>query len=165
VTGQVKNPIELSLRDLKERFKVVTLPVTLVCAGSEFLCRLESSRLGLFRLRRFRIGPALILVEFDVRRTDRRKEQNVVRKGLGFNWGAAGVSTALFTGVYLADILDLVKPIPHPETGARAAHVVFEGADDLPQGRYGTSQLLSWARNRERGMLIAWAMNGEPLSP
>ncbi|KAG7529194.1 hypothetical protein FFLO_05748 [Filobasidium floriforme] len=129
VTGQVKNPIELSLRDLKERFKVVTLPVTLVCAGN------------------------------------RRKEQNVVRKGLGFNWGAAGVSTALFTGVYLADILDLVKPIPHPETGARAAHVVFEGADDLPQGRYGTSQLLSWARNRERGMLIAWAMNGEPLSP
>jgi nitrate reductase (NAD(P)H) len=97
--------------------------------------------------------------------TDRRKEQNVVRKGLGFNWGAAGVSTALFTGVYLADILDLVKPIPHPETGARAAHVVFEGADDLPQGRYGTSQLLSWARNRERGMLIAWAMNREPLSP
>jgi nitrate reductase (NAD(P)H) len=108
---------------------------------------------------------ALILVKCDWRCTDRRKEQNVVRKGLGFNWGAAGVSTALFTGVYLADILDLVKPIPHPETGARAAHVVFEGADDLPQGRYGTSQLLSWARNRERGMLIAWAMNGEPLSP
>lgn len=36
MTGQVKNPIELSLKDLKERFKVVTLPVTLVCAGSEF---------------------------------------------------------------------------------------------------------------------------------
>ena len=45
MTGQVKNPIELSLRDLKERFKVVTLPVTLVCAGSEFLCRLVSSGL------------------------------------------------------------------------------------------------------------------------
>lgn len=153
VTGQVKNPIELSLRDLKERFKVVTLPVTLVCAGSESLCRLASSYLE------------FVLILVDSRCTDRRKEQNVVRKGLGFNWGAAGVSTALFTGVYLADILDLVKPIPHPETGARAAHVVFEGADDLPQGRYGTSQLLSWARHRERGMLIAWAMNGEPLSP
>jgi hypothetical protein len=29
---------------------------------------------------------------------DRRREQNVVRKSLGFNWGAAGLSTALFTG-------------------------------------------------------------------
>ncbi|THH09687.1 hypothetical protein EW146_g8611 [Bondarzewia mesenterica] len=39
---------------------------------------------------------------------NRRREQNVVRKSLGFNWGAAGLSTALFTGVYLADLLDYV---------------------------------------------------------
>jgi nitrate reductase (NAD(P)H) len=48
-------------------------------------------------------------------------------------WGAAGVSTALFTGVYLADLLALVKP----KKGAR--HVIFEGADKLPNGCYGTS--------------------------
>jgi nitrate reductase (NAD(P)H) len=94
---------------------------------------------------------------------DRRKEQNVVRKGLGFNWGAAGVSTALFTGVYLADILEAAKPIF--VDGKRPAHVVFEGADQLPNGPYGTSHLLSWARNKTRGMLIAWAMNGQPLTP
>ncbi len=41
---------------------------------------------------------------------NRRKEQNMVAKGLGFNWGAAGVSTGLFTGVYLADILEYCKP-------------------------------------------------------
>jgi nitrate reductase (NAD(P)H) len=94
--------------------------------------------------------------------SDRRKEQNVVRKGLGFNWGAAGVSTALFTGVYLADILEAAKPIF--VDGKRPAHVVFEGADQLPNGPYGTSHLLSWAKNKTRGMMIAWAMNGQPLT-
>ncbi|KAJ9115229.1 hypothetical protein QFC20_001096 [Naganishia adeliensis] len=127
IEGQVANPLQLSIQDLKDRFQVVTLPVTLVCAGN------------------------------------RRKEQNVVRKGLGFNWGAAGVSTALFTGVYLADILEAAKPIF--VDGKRPAHVIFEGADQLPNGPYGTSHLLSWARNKTRGMLIAWAMNGQPLTP
>jgi nitrate reductase (NAD(P)H) len=77
-------------------FDVVTVPVTLVCAGN------------------------------------RRKEQNVVQKSLGFSWGAAGLSTALFTGVYLADVLDHVRP------SRRAKHVVFEGCDELPNGPYGT---------------------------
>ncbi|KAK7682149.1 hypothetical protein QCA50_014736 [Cerrena zonata] len=91
---------------------------------------------------------------------NRRKEQNVVRKSLGFSWGAAGVSTALWTGVYLADVLKYVQPIrPH------ARHVIFEGTDDLPNGRYGTSQKLSQAMNRDKCMLIAWAMNGLPLEP
>lgn len=90
---------------------------------------------------------------------NRRKEQNVVRKSLGFNWGAAGVSTALFTGVYLSDLLDLVRP------QKAAKHVVFEGADALPNGPYGTSQPIKWARSRDKGMLVSWAMNGLPLSP
>lgn len=147
------NPVQFSIQDLKDKFETVTLPVTLVCAGSTSIatCCCGSIR-------------DLLLI-FSHLWSDRRKEQNVVRKGLGFNWGAAGVSTALFTGVYLADILDYVKPVRHTETGARAAHVVFEGADQLPQGPYGTSQLLSWARSKDRGMLIAWAMNGQPLTP
>ncbi|THH12596.1 hypothetical protein EUX98_g9797, partial [Antrodiella citrinella] len=91
---------------------------------------------------------------------NRRREQNIFRKTLGFSWGSAGVSTALWTGVYLSDILDYVKP--HRCT---AKHVVFEGADDLPQGPYGTSQLLSKARSKDNRMLIAWAMNGLPLEP
>ncbi|KAI0086010.1 hypothetical protein BDY19DRAFT_895569 [Irpex rosettiformis] len=92
---------------------------------------------------------------------NRRKEQNVVRKSLGFDWGSAGVSTSLWTGVYLADILDYVGVDKR-----RAKHVIFEGADtNLPKGPYGTSQRLTWAMNREKGMLIAWAMNGLPLEP
>lgn len=70
------------------------------------------------------------------------------------------VSTALFTGVYLADVLARVQPIR-----PAAQHVIFEGADALPNGPYGTSQRLSWASNKEKGMLLAWAMNGLPLAP
>lgn len=95
---------------------------------------------------------------------DRRREQNVVTKGLGFNWGAAGLSTALFTGVYLSDILDYVKPIPAPD-GRKPRHVIFEGIDKLPRGPYGTSQKLSLAKDKSKGMLICWAMNGLPLTP
>ncbi|EIN13058.1 nitrate reductase [Punctularia strigosozonata HHB-11173 SS5] len=124
IGGLVKNPLTITLQELKERFPVVTIPVTLVCAGN------------------------------------RRKEQNVIRQSLGFSWGAAGVSTALWTGVYLADVLAHVQPVR-----PKARHVVFEGADNLPQGPYGTSQLLSWATSKERGMLIAWGMNGQPLEP
>ncbi|KDQ57289.1 hypothetical protein JAAARDRAFT_70219 [Jaapia argillacea MUCL 33604] len=124
VHGLVNQEFAFSLKDLQSMFPVVTLPVTLVCAGN------------------------------------RRKEQNVVRKTLGFNWGVAGASTALWTGVFLADILEYVKPL-RPQ----AKYVVFEGGDSLPQGPYGTSQRLSWAISRERGMLIAWRMNGTPLEP
>ncbi|EMD41310.1 hypothetical protein CERSUDRAFT_89880 [Gelatoporia subvermispora B] len=124
IQGLVERECEFSLRDLRDYFEVVTLPVTLVCAGN------------------------------------RRKEQNIVRKSLGFNWGAAGVSTALWTGVYLADLLKHVRPIR-----GKAKHVIFEGCDDLPKGPYGTSQRLSWAASKDKGMLIAWAMNGQPLEP
>ncbi|KAF8601756.1 nitrate reductase [Ceratobasidium sp. AG-I] len=124
IHGLVKNECQFTLQELKSYFPVVTLPITLVCAGN------------------------------------RRKEQNAVLKGLGFNWGAAGVSTALFTGVYLADVLAHVQPIR-----PAAQHVIFEGADALPNGPYGTSQRLSWASNKEKGMLLAWSMNGLPLAP
>lgn len=93
---------------------------------------------------------------------NRRREQNVVKKGLGFNWGAAAVSTGLFTGVYLADILAAAKPKVNPRIG----HAIFEGYDfDLPQGPYGTSQQLNHATDRRYGIIIAWALNGLPLEP
>ena len=56
---------------------------------------------------------------------NRRKEQNVVRKTKGFSWGAAGVSTALWTGVAMADLLKKARPT----RGAR--YVCMEGADKL----------------------------------
>ncbi|KAF2762165.1 hypothetical protein EJ05DRAFT_199535 [Pseudovirgaria hyperparasitica] len=90
---------------------------------------------------------------------NRRKEQNVVRKTKGFSWGAAGVSTALWTGVVLGDVLRKACP-------RRAAkYVCMEGADKLPNGYYGTSVKLNWAMDPNRGMMLAHKMNGEMLRP
>lgn len=75
------------------------------------------------------------------------------------------MSTALFTGVYLADVLEMVgtrcEGVRGEEGFRKPEHVVFEGAEDLPDGKYGTSQRLRRARMREQGIMLAWAMNGE----
>ncbi|GAP86138.1 putative nitrate reductase [Rosellinia necatrix] len=90
---------------------------------------------------------------------NRRKEQNMVRKTKGFSWGAAGLSTALWTGVVIGDLIRAAVP----RRGAR--YVCFEGADKLPNGYYGTSIKLSWALDAERGVMLAHKMNGETLPP
>ena len=90
---------------------------------------------------------------------NRRKEQNQVRKGSGFNWGAGGLSTALFTGPLLRHILALAKPT------ARARYVLMEGADALPQGPYGTSLRLRHVMDSEKGIMLAYKMNGVLLHP
>jgi nitrate reductase (NAD(P)H) len=56
---------------------------------------------------------------------NRRKEQNTVRKSKGFSWGPAGLSTALFTGPMMADLIRSAKPL----RGAK--YVCMEGADKL----------------------------------
>ncbi|KAI8635251.1 nitrate reductase [Xylariaceae sp. FL1651] len=90
---------------------------------------------------------------------NRRKEQNIVRKTKGFSWGAAGLSTALWTGVSIGDLIGAAKP----RRGAK--YVCFEGADKLPNGHYGTSIKLNWAMDAERGVMLAHKMNGEMLAP
>ncbi|KAK9418452.1 putative Nitrate reductase [Seiridium unicorne] len=90
---------------------------------------------------------------------NRRKEQNVVRKTKGFSWGAAGLSTALWTGVVIGDVLRKARP----KRGAR--YVCFEGADKLPNGYYGTSVKMNWCLDPNRGIMLAHRMNGETLHP
>lgn len=90
---------------------------------------------------------------------NRRKEQNMVRKTKGFSWGAAGLSTALWTGVPIGDLLSRAKPL----RGAR--YVCFEGADKLPNGYYGTSIKLNWCLDPNRGVMVAHKMNGDILHP
>lgn len=76
-------------------------------------------------------------------------------------WGPGATGTARWTGVALADVLSLAGPL------AEAQHVGFAGADDsaevTPVQRFGGSIPLDKARRRE--VLLAWAMNGEPLPP
>ncbi|KAL3418267.1 hypothetical protein PVAG01_09983 [Phlyctema vagabunda] len=90
---------------------------------------------------------------------NRRKEQNQVRKSKGFSWGAAGVSTALWTGVPLSELIQAARPM----RGAR--YVCLEGADKLPNGYYGTSVKLNWVMDPNRGIMLAHKMNGEMLRP
>ena len=90
---------------------------------------------------------------------NRRKEQNQVRKSQGFSWGAAGVSTSLFTGPLLASVIATARPQKN------ARYLCMEGADELPNGNYGTSVRLSQIYDQNRGIMLAHKMNGEELRP
>jgi sulfite oxidase len=76
-------------------------------------------------------------------------------------WGPGATGTATWTGVALADVLGLAGPV------ADASDVGFEGADQCPEAKpaqpFGGSIPLDKARRAE--VLLAWAMNGEPLAP
>ncbi|KAM3076831.1 hypothetical protein ACMFMF_004749 [Clarireedia jacksonii] len=83
----------------------------------------------------------------------------LVRKSKGFSWGAAGVSTALWTGVPMSELIRSAVPL----RGAK--YVCMEGADKLPNGYYGTSLKLNWVMDPNRGIMVAHKMNGEMLRP
>jgi sulfite oxidase len=74
-------------------------------------------------------------------------------------WGPGATGTAIWTGIALADVLALAVPLD------AASDVGFEGADPSsetePVQRFGGSIPLDKASRAE--VLLAWAMNGEPL--
>jgi sulfite oxidase len=76
-------------------------------------------------------------------------------------WGPGATGTATWTGIALADVLALARP------AAEAAHAGFEAADESPEATpaqtFGGSIPLDKATRPE--VLLAWAMNGEPLPP
>ena len=76
-------------------------------------------------------------------------------------WGPGATGTATWTGVALSDVIALAGPRPD------ATHVGFDGADWCPEAsppqRFGGSIPLAKACRPE--VLLAWAMNGEPLAP
>ena len=76
-------------------------------------------------------------------------------------WGPGATGTATWTGVAFGDVLELAAPLDD------ATDVGFEGADQCPEAKptqlFGGSIPLDKARRSE--VLLAWAMNGEPLEP
>ena len=76
-------------------------------------------------------------------------------------WHGGATSTATWTGVRLADVLTLAGPLP------TARHVCFDAPDVSPSAHppqaYSASVPLAKATAPE--VLLAWAMNGEPLTP
>ncbi|CAO2834706.1 unnamed protein product [Amaranthus hypochondriacus] len=96
---------------------------------------------------------------------NRRKEQNMVKQSIGFNWGAAAISTSVWRGVLLRDVL---KRCGIMTANKGALNVCFEGAEDLPGGggsKYGTSIKREFAMDPARDIILAYMQNGEKLSP
>ena len=65
IHGLIEEEVSFTIRQLKEKFRVVTLPVTFGCAGN------------------------------------RRREMSVLRKPLGFSWGAAAGDDITTTEIQL----------------------------------------------------------------
>lgn len=81
-------------------FEVFEIPVTLGCDGSKFLVLLSAS-----------IGVLTVM-------SDRRREVNMVKRTVGFNWTASGVSTAVWRGVPVRDVLQACG-LREPPAGER----------------------------------------------
>ncbi|KAK9903477.1 hypothetical protein WJX75_006549 [Coccomyxa subellipsoidea] len=97
---------------------------------------------------------------------NRRKEQNIVKKSVGFNWGPTAVSTTYWTGVRLCDLLKHCGA-KTPLEGARYVH--FRGVQkELPQGAdgsYGTSLAYATACDPACDVMLAYKQNGRTLAP
>ncbi len=77
----------------------------------------------------------------------------------GLAWGRAAVGQARWTGTRLDALLDRAG------LADGAAHVVFHGLGPAQAGKPAFVRSLPVADVRARGVLLAWAMNGEALTP
>ncbi len=93
---------------------------------------------------------------------NRRADLQQVRATSGDPWGVGAIGNAEWTGIRLADLLDASGV-----DRQRARHVRFLSADEVTvegeTDRYGVSIPIEKALHPDT--LVAWAMNGEPLSP
>nr|GMD74149.1 Nitrate reductase [NADH] [Ipomoea batatas] len=89
----------------------------------------------------------------------------MVKKSIGFNWGAAAISTSVWRGVPLAALLKRCGIFSRKNGGL---NVCFEGAEDLSGGggsKYGTSVSREVAMDPSRDIILAYMQNGEKLTP
>lgn len=93
---------------------------------------------------------------------NRRKEQNLIQKGIGFHWGCAAASTVIWTGVPLHEVLKYVG------IQDEAHWINFAGpVGEVPagDGTYGASHAREVCMNPARPCMLAFMMNGELLHP
>eukprot|EP00274_Cyanoptyche_gloeocystis_P004548 CAMPEP_0196653062 /NCGR_PEP_ID=MMETSP1086-20130531/2635_1 /TAXON_ID=77921 /ORGANISM="Cyanoptyche gloeocystis , Strain SAG4.97" /LENGTH=940 /DNA_ID=CAMNT_0041984043 /DNA_START=132 /DNA_END=2954 /DNA_ORIENTATION=+ len=97
---------------------------------------------------------------------NRRKEMNMVKQSIGFNWGSAALATNYWTGVRLSDVLQACG-VKSRKQGAR--HVWFAGPPgELPKGddgSYGTSFPLEYVMNEANDVILAYKQNAQLLHP
>lgn len=98
---------------------------------------------------------------------NRRKEQNMVKRTIGFNWGAAGLGMSTWGGCHLADVLAAHGVSTDPATWDDGRHVCFRGpVKELPagaDGSYGTSVPLRYAMDKSNDVMVCWEQNGQRL--
>lgn len=91
---------------------------------------------------------------------NRRGDMHAVKPVKGLNWGSAAVGNAEWSGARLRDILT--------ELGVKSdeeRQVIFEGYDLDPAGSpYGASIPLYKAMDERGDVLLAYEMNGKPLT-
>ncbi|KAJ9118108.1 hypothetical protein QFC22_004007 [Naganishia vaughanmartiniae] len=94
---------------------------------------------------------------------NRRGEVNLVKRSAGFGWSAGGVSTCLWTGVLVRDILLSLNLAEQPAD--ERWYLNWEGADEPSEGRYATSIPFAYAMDLNNDVMLAYGINGQPLSP
>jgi sulfite oxidase len=77
----------------------------------------------------------------------------------GLAWGRAALGQARWTGTRLDALLDRAG------LSDQAAHVIVHGLGPVLPGKPAFVRSMPIADVRARGVLLAWAMNGEPLTP
>ena len=77
----------------------------------------------------------------------------------GLAWGRAALGQARWTGTRLDALLDRAG------LAEGAGHVTFHGLGPPQPGKPAFVRSMPVADVRARGVLLAWAMNGEPLTP
>ncbi|XP_037078135.1 sulfite oxidase, mitochondrial-like [Pollicipes pollicipes] len=94
---------------------------------------------------------------------NRRSEMSAVKAVRGLSWGHAAVGNATWTGARLSDVLRAAGL--EGDAAAPGRHVCFEGLDTDPSNTpYGASVPLEVATDPRRDIILAYEMNGQPLS-
>lgn len=93
---------------------------------------------------------------------NRRSEMTSVKPVKGLSWGQAAIGNASWSGAKLSDIL---KYAGFDGNNTQAEHIQFEGLDtDSANVPYGASIPIEKALDPNGDVLLAFEMNGEPLS-
>ncbi len=97
----------------------------------------------------------------------RRKELNQLQHTKGINTGPAATGTSRWTGVLLTDLLRCsgIHVSDAECTTKKYPFVAFDGLDSPAKGTYGTSLPAQHALDTRSEVLLAWAQNGEALTP
>ncbi|GBP49138.1 Probable sulfite oxidase, mitochondrial [Eumeta japonica] len=92
---------------------------------------------------------------------NRRSEMDKVKPVKGLSWAGGAISNAVWSGVYLRDVL-LACGLNFDDVEGK--HVIFTGADiDATGVNFSTSMPLSAVIDSSARVLLATRMNGEPL--